>query len=375
MENENKKNRRKKIYAFLFALIFGLAAGAAGYVAYKQYFTDEPFSIHNVITRNKTPKPDTTSNPLDGTQVDKSLADRHPLAIIVENHPDARPQTGLDKASIVYEAITEGGITRFMAIFGPREADKVGPVRSLRTFFLDWSYEYNAFLAHVGGNIDALDRVPTEGTLDLDQFAIGTKAYWREPQAGKAIEHTMYTSTQQLYSVAKSKGWDLTGNFDSFKFLDPKKFKINQGNSQKITIDFSSSSYKVSYTYDLSENKYLRSMDGFAHKDRNTGNQLSPTNIIIQSVNRTPGFTRINEDSWTFDTIGEGKAIILYGGQKIDGNWKKSDLKSRTMFYNSSGKEIEFLPGQFWYEIVPPEVFDKVKIETTANVNTSPSPS
>lgn len=359
--------RRKKILTFLICLIFGFAIGAASYVVYKQYFLKEDLNLGQIISR-ATPKPETTTNPLDGTEVDKNLANRHPLAIIIENHPAARPQIGLDKASIIYEAITEGGITRFMAIYGPREADKIGPVRSMRTFFLDWAWEYNAFLGHIGGNIDALDRIPIEGALDLDQFALGDKAYWREPQAGKAIEHTMYTSTSKLYTVAEAKGWNMEGDFTSFKFLDPKKYQSNQNLSQEITIDFSSTSYQISYEYDTLNNNYRRLLGGSPHKDRNTGNTLAPTNIIIQSVQRAHTTTRINEESWSFTTIGEGKAYVFYGGKQIEATWKKQDLKSRTKFYDRAGKEIKFLPGLFWYEIVPPDVFDKVKIETTNGI-------
>jgi hypothetical protein len=355
----NPSIKRKKITTFILFFIIGIIIGAAAFVAYKQFFSNEPIDLSFI---KKTPKPGLTANPLDGTQAEKTLANRHPLAIIVENHPGARPQIGLDKASIIYEAITEGGITRFMAIYGPRNADKVGPVRSLRTFFLDWAHEYNAFLAHVGGNIDALDRVPTENVFDLDQFGLGEKAYWREPQAGKAVEHTMYTSIDLLYDAAGSKGYPMKADFEPFDFLSSEN--VSSDNVTKITIDFSSPSYLVSYTYDPANQNYQRSMAGLLHKDRATGNVLTPTNIIIQAVERQAGTTRINEDSWTFTTVGQGKAYVFYGGKKINATWEKEDLLSRTKFYDENNREIKFLPGQFWYEIVPPDVFDKVKIET-----------
>ena len=361
-----KTKRRKKIILIVLGFIFGLALGAAGYVVYKQYFAREKLELPSFFGQ-KSPEPLTIANPLDGTKVDPSFANRHPLGIIIENHPAARPQIGLDKASIIYEAITEGGITRYLAIYGPREQDKVGPVRSLRTFFLDWAWEYNAFLAHVGGNIDALDRLSPENVLDLDQFALGEKAYWREPQAGKTTEHTMFSSTSKLYQAANDKKWDMMADFTALEFLDPKKFIIKQETRQKITIDFSSPSYEVVYEYDPINNNYLRALGGGPHKDRQTGNQLSPTNIIIQEVIRREGTTRINENSWTMETIGEGKAYVIYGGQKIEAAWKKTDLKARTKFYDSAGKEISFLPGQFWYEIVPPEVFSQIKVESGEN--------
>ncbi|MFA6493331.1 MAG: DUF3048 domain-containing protein [Patescibacteria group bacterium] len=360
--------KKKKIIIIVVSIIFGLAAGAAGFVAYKQY---GPQKTETKKSEPKpSPSPQTTANPLDGTQVPKDVANRHPLAIIVENHSQARPQTGLNKASIIYEAISEGGITRFMAVYGPQDAQKVGPVRSLRTYFLDWAWEFKAFIAHVGGNIDALDRASQEQAFDLDEFALGEKAYWREPEAGKATEHTMYTSTEKLYKEAQAKGWDMKGDFTSFKFLNPKKFKVNSALTQNITIDFSSPQYKVQYSWDSLNNNYPRKLAGSPHKDAATGNQLAPTNIIIQSVERWESPTRINENGWTMATIGSGKAYVLYGGQKIDATWKKTDLKSRTIFYDSNNKEIEFLPGQFWYEIVPPDVFEKVKIEADTSTPT-----
>ena len=356
-----KKN--KKILTILVAVLFGLALGSAGFVAYKQY---GPQKDSTGLKPNPAASVKTTTNPLDGTQAPHDMANRHPLAVIIENHSQARPQVGIDKASIVYEAISEGGITRFMAIYGPRDAPKVGPVRSARTYFLDWAWEYKAFLAHVGGNIDALDRIRDENVLDLDQFSVSDKAYWREPERNKAIEHTMYTSTEKLYAVAKDKKWDSQGDFTSFEFLKAKDFKINTANYQEITIDFSSPQYRVKYIWDSLNNNYPRELAGSPHKDKDTGNQLAPVNIIIQSVSRQEAITRINEQGWKMDTIGEGKAYVLYGGQKIDATWKKADLKSRTMFYDSNGKEISFLPGQFWYEIVPPDVFDKISIKTEA---------
>ncbi|HLB95567.1 MAG TPA: DUF3048 domain-containing protein [Patescibacteria group bacterium] len=355
------KKRKRKIIIILVCLLFGLALGAAGFVAWKLYGPEK--SGPDTSKKKDAVKSQTTANPLDGTQVSPELARRRPLAIIVENQTQARPQVGLDKASIIYEAISEGGITRFMAIYGPQEAEKVGPVRSLRTYFLDWAWEYLAFLAHVGGNIDALDRIEQEKPDDLDEFKLGENAYWREPEAGKAIEHTMYTSLGKLYAYAKEKSLPQEGDFQSLKFLDAGSFQKDAAVTQEITIDFSSPQYQVKYAWDSLNNNYPRGMAGSSHKDKATGNQLAPTNIIIQAVERTEGLTRINETGWQMKTIGEGKAYVLYGGKKIESVWKKKDLKARTLFYDAGGREIEFLPGQFWYEIVPPEVFEKIKIE------------
>lgn len=294
--------------------------------------------------------------PLDGLMTNKAGSERHPLAVIVENHPDARPQAGLDKASIIYEAIAEGGITRFMAIFGTFEAEKVGPVRSARTYFVDWARGYDAYLAHVGGNIDALDQIRKEKVLDLDQFG-NPSPYWRERTKNVASEHTMYTSTVKLRKTASDKKFSTANNYTVYKFNenldDTQKTALPQ--SQKITINFSTNQYKAVFDYDRTKNSYKRSLADKAHVDQITKTQLNPTNIIVMTVKRKATITRINEAGYEMTVIGSGAAKIIYNGTVIEATWKKNSKTDREIFYDSAGNEIKFNRGQFWIAIVPPE--------------------
>lgn len=358
-KSEKIQNTANLVITVFLALVLIFVLAVITYIVIKN-------NRENPGTKNttKTQKEGVAVSPLDGTTVSASKADRHPLAIMVENHPDARPQVGLDKASIVYEAITEGGITRFMAIFGPNDASKVGPVRSARTYFVDWAEELNAFLSHVGGNLDALDKIKLDNVYDLDEFGIGDAAYWRENSAFKDLEHTMYTSTDLLYFQASKKGWPVeSSSFKAYKFQKPEENNSENTLAQNITIDFSTASYLVGWNFDPKTNKYLRSMAGSPHKDQATTQQLSANNLIIQSVARTLAPTSIGEEGYAMQTIGSGKAIIFINGKEINGTWKKGGIGSRTLFYDENGKEIEFIPGNFWIEIVPPDVFNLVKIK------------
>lgn len=357
MEVKKRKISKKLI---ILISILALVLGFAGFVIYQRYFAKNKISLFE--TKVKDTK---VANDLDGTKVEPDRAKRHPLAVMIENYPDARPQIGLNKASIVYEAITEGGITRFMAVYGPNDAPKVGPVRSARTYYLDWLSEFKAFYAHVGGNLDALDKIKADNILDMDQFGLGEKAYYREPRAGIAIEHTMFTSTDKLYQIAfNDKKWAKTADFKTFTFTPPVDEKLRQI-YQQISIDFSSESYNVSWEFDTQTNKYLRTMGGKPHKDGETDEQLAATNVIVQQMERWEAPTAINEQGWAMKTIGGDKAVIFSQGKEIKGTWKKSDRTSRTLFYDESGKEIEFPPGGFWIEIVPPEVFSSIKVDTS----------
>ncbi|EKD55973.1 MAG: hypothetical protein ACD_58C00324G0005 [uncultured bacterium] len=352
-----KTDKSKKILKIVFLVLILLTLTLT---IYNRYYKPEGVStsksISDIFTgqvAKDAEKEKTEIAKIDGMDYPVATSNRHPIAIMVENHPDARPQSGLDKASIVYEAIAEGGITRFMAIFGPNAPEKVGPVRSARTYYLDWALEYDAAYAHVGGNIDALDLIPQIGVKDLDQFRYGTQAYWREPQADKATEHTMYTDLTKLYSIVQEKGWDSKTDFTSLTFKSDIT-KDQRPTSQSITINFSSNSYLVKWDYDRETNMYLRSMSGSTHKDAVSKDQLKAKNIIIQEVAREAVVTRIGENGWKMTTIGTGNAKIYQDGKEIIATWKKDNRTARTKFSDSNNKEIEFNPGTTWYEIVPP---------------------
>lgn len=338
----------------------------AAVMIYKRYFTKDknsvvgskPLPSFNYQKENVEKK---EICKLDGLLHPAQTANRHPLAVMIENHPDARPQSGLDKANIIYEAIAEGGITRFMAIYGPDAPEKVGPVRSARTFYLDWGLEYSAYYAHVGGNIDALDLIPKLGIKDLDQFKYGSQAYWRESQKGKATEHTMFTNTVKLYGIAQDNGWDVnSSDFTMLEFKDDAQ-KNQRPISQSIEVNFSTDTYKVSWEYDPNNNLYKRFMAGTIHKDAISSEQLTAKNVIVQEVKRAPTITRINEQGWDMTTVGEGNAKVFLDGKMIEGSWKKKDENSRTLFYDADGNKIKFNAGKFWYEIVPPETPITVK--------------
>src|SRR5882724_2850046 len=182
--------------------------------------------------------------PLNGTmysQDEKNWWEKHrPLGVMIENHFDARPQSGINAADVTYEAVAEGGITRTLNVFYCQDAGIVGPVRSARTYFLDYISEYANYplYAHVGGAntpgpANALGQINDYGWgnfNDLNQFAIGFPVYYRdETRLGHeaATEHTMYSVSSKLWAVGKSrgittaaKGTQWNSNFVPYKFAD-----------------------------------------------------------------------------------------------------------------------------------------------------------
>ncbi len=343
--------------------------------------------------------PKTEACPLNGalyTKEEKEIWEkRRPLLVMIENHDESRPQSGLQKADIVYEAIAEGGITRFMAVYycgaaaAPNQKYDVGPVRSTRTYFLDWASEYSDFplYAHVGGancsapengtcttnsKAQALEQIGQYGWLDsgtrsdLNQFALSYKVCRREPERTgtvKATEHTMYCSIPKLWELAEERGltnktenvkttpdWDK--NFVSWDFKDDAE-SSDRGSADTISFDFWSGykDYSVSWTYNPETNTYIRKNGGQDHIDQNINKPLEAKNLIVQFSKETGPVD--DHKHMLYQTIGSGKAIVFQDGQKIDATWSKSKRTSRTIFKNSKGNDINLNTGLIWLEILP----------------------
>lgn len=298
--------------------------------------------------------PPVVADPLDGEPVPQALAERRPIGVVIDNHPDARPQRGLSLASRIYEAITEGGITRYLVVFGARDADQVGPVRSARTQFLDYTLELKAALAHVGGNSDALDLIAGLHMVTLDQVRYAD-AYRRIFRQGVAFEHTVFTWTALLRARADRLGRDAHGSLDTPTWKDDVP-PDHRPTSQRVTIDFSTREYRVSWVYLPGSNDYQRILAGAPDVDAATGKALSAKVVAIAVVPRTHGRTRIREETWTFADLGSGKAWVVQDGTVTEGTWHKIARTDRLRFFDQDGSEVAFVRGPQWVEIVPPEV-------------------
>ncbi len=291
-------------------------------------------------------------SPIDGALVDKELADRRPLAIVVENHPQARPQSGLSQASVIYEAIAEGEITRYLAIFGPRDAELVGPVRSARTFSVEWAKEWAALYAHIGGNQEAKNLIAQYRLDDLDQFRLGEKAYERRAKNGVASEHTIFTSTKKLYEIAATEGKSVTGAKAHFSFKDDSPTDSPQ--AYRVEVDFSTDRFKISWLYDESSNSYRRRIAQEDDVDVANNRPILAKNIVVMTVRREPSVSEINESSFKFFLDGEGELRVFQDGGVIFGQWRRKKGE-KVRFIDRSGQEIGLNRGQIWIEVVPPE--------------------
>jgi hypothetical protein len=284
-------------------------------------------------------------SPLTGEVVSSLAATTQPVtAVMIENSPDARPQSGLKEAGVVFEAIAEGGITRFMAIYQQEKPQLIGPVRSLRIYDIDWFTPFDASIAHVGGSAAALAEVRNGSFRDIDQFFNGSY-YYRSTD--RLAPHNVYTTSADLDNLNASKGYTSS---DVKGFLRTTGTASTKPTATAITIDFSIPLYNTSYTYDAANNDYPRSQDGAPHLDREEG-QIAPTVVIAMDVAETT----VLQDGYreAITTIGSGDATIFQNGTATKATWTKTAQDSQITFTDSTGKDIALDRGQTWIAAVP----------------------
>lgn len=297
------------------------------------------------ITKKPAPPAPKFYSPLTGVEVkDDATTKQAVTAIMIENSPDARPHSGLKQAGIVYEAIAEGGITRFLALYQEAKPTLIGPVRSLRMYYVDWAAPYNASIAHIGGSAAALAEVRNGNYRDIDQF-FNAPSYWRA--SDRYAPHNVYTSFEKLDALNASKGYT-TSTFTGFARSDGKASVTP--NATSIDMQISSTWYNTHYDYDTATNTYLRSIGGEPSNDREEG-RLAPQVVIAIKV----GMTKIFEDGWreSITTTGSGSAFIFQNGTVTEASWRKNSRAEPLEFIDAAGKPILLNRGQTWITAVP----------------------
>jgi hypothetical protein len=340
-----KKVVRNK-YFLLIAAVLIVVGGVIVYIE-----LTKPVEKPVEIKSEKKVEPVDTRVPskLMGIKVDPSELNKKIMTVVIENHPDARPQSGLDKASIVYETLAEGGITRFLAVFQENEVAEIGPVRSARIYFLDWALEYDALFAHVGGNIAALDAIGPLKIQDLNQF-FNANYFWRDNS--RYAPHNVYTTTEKLRAGGEKAKYSSSSNFPGMSFKEDNKIDLRP-QTAVFTVDFSGGSYNPTYTYDRNNNVWLRSQEGVAFKDKKSGAQIAPKNVIVEFTGFSYGKSRDGAQLTTIKTTGSGRALFYIDGEQIEGTWEKAAKSSKTVFKDTLGNEIKLNTGQTWIEVVP----------------------
>lgn len=343
--------------------------------------------------------PKTEECPINGgmfTQVERDIWEgRRPATVIVENHTDARPLSGMSKADVVYEAVAEGGITRFLGVFycDASSVDlKVGIVRSARVYFINWAAEYgnDPIFLHWGGANNLCGHCPggvkpkSQIAPKVDAYALLEKIGWRQGAYGNdfdggtnigfpvvrreknrlgdrdaSAEHTPVVIMDELYKAAEERGygykdeeglaWD--DGFDNWSFADDSP--LSSAKAGNISIEFwrNKPDYDVEWKYDPANNAYLRFNGGKEFVDWEFENeQIASKNVVVMFTKETGPVDE--ETHMYYETTGTGKVLIFQNGDVIKGTWKKKSVDSRTEFIDGDGNEISFVRGPIWIAVV-----------------------
>lgn len=324
-----------------------LGGGVTAWLLTRSAPAPAPTVAKKTVVKKALPPTPIYSN-LSGLQItDPALNTKPVTAVMVENSTDARPQSGLSQAGVVFEAQAEGGITRFMALYQDTAPSNVGPVRSARPYYIQWALGFNAAYAHVGGSADALADITSWGVQDMNQF-YNSGSYHRI--STRPAPHNVYTGIDTLNQLESAKGY--TSTFTGFTRAS------TQGVSPQITansIDFaiSGANYNPHYDFDAGTNTYKRSIAGTAQTDANTGQQLAPTTVIAIVVPLSRGALDASNAYYSnYNVLGGGTAYIFQNGGVAVGQWHKAGNTDQLTFTDANGAALPLNRGQTWISAV-----------------------
>lgn len=378
-----KKPRTTKQKMVLTALIFIAVLLAAGAITAIVLLLTNKFDVkkaergeytepvYSILTGEEIASEELNSTPTYCVQIPNGSTD------------GARPQAGLGQAGVVFEAIAERGITRFAAVFQNATVSVIGPVRSLRSYYLDWDTPFDCTVVHSGGSDDAIASINAGGQRNLDE---NLEYMWREDS--DRYWNNLFTSPANINQFNTDMGYT-SSDVKAFARYTPDEAnaiiaKINTCEAEttadetdtecqpteivdNISIGFGSiPMYNTVYQYDLETNSYLRSYaDGNAHLSYNCPSDLSepdtktacgepiqiaPRAVVAMFVQENTASDDYHED---ISTISSGSALVFQNGGVTEVTWSKTAQNSQIIFRDAAGEEIKFTPGQLWIAAVP----------------------
>ena len=295
-------------------------------------------------------------NLLSGLEISDTVKNSRPLAIMVENSPDSRPQSGLIYADIVYEVVDEGGVTRYVVVYSSHEAEIIGPVRSARIYYAEIARGFDPIYTFWGTYPEGYDAIKT---MDMDLLDGNSDAYvpytssgWRDTSRSNITEHTAFMSTVKLREDASKFEYSLEGG------QSPLRFKIDavdsdRGGISDIVINFSHDTYRADFEYDRANNNYLKSVAGSPHKDYETGRQLAVNNVIVMITDiEGPIDAAGHMVVRTTGTSDTGKAFFFLDGNVIEGTWERATIFDPFKYKDSEGNLMLFNRGSTWVALI-----------------------
>ncbi|GAC1355034.1 MAG: DUF3048 domain-containing protein [Herpetosiphon sp.] len=294
---------------------------------------------------------DVSQRGVSGPALPRGSIYRRPWMVMIDNHPDAYPQSGLDKAPVVFEGLAEYGVTRYIATFADGlspDAYQIGPMRSTRAYFAQWAMGFHPVYVHAGGSPDGLELVQsTNQLINFEGLELPGYSY---RDNNRFAPHNLYTNSKSLRQFAADRGVSAFGD-PSVGFLYAKPAPLLHPRVTSLGYYFLDGSSSAGFVYSPSENVYYRNVFGHAHIDRISGAQLWTNNVVVMAVNgaQRPGDAKSRIDQYV---VGSGPAMVFKDGGMINATWVKNSSAGPLRFYDADG-EIVFSSGSIWIAAIP----------------------
>lgn len=291
--------------------------------------------------------------PLTGLDApDDDVTHRRVVSVKIENSPEARPQVNLALADVVYESITEGGITRFNAIFHSNSPAKVGPVRSARLSDINIVPQYGALFVFSGASTSVNSRINKTSIQNLSEDAGVTYPFFRGTDRPRP--HNLYVVLDKVREEASRRKMATTQSVKGFAFDRARSAEASVSITD-ITIPFSQAN-RVEWTYDTASGMYLRANNGKKHMDSGTGEQIASRNVVvIWAKHAAASHDKVGSTTYEIDLVGSGRCSVFRGGQRFDGTWTAT-ADAPPAFKAADGTQIKLAPGNTWFQVVQPSV-------------------
>lgn len=308
-------------------------------------------------TTTTTTSPTTTTivaapqnpSPLNGMDVaDPATLDRRAIAVKIDNHPAARPQSGLQEADMVYELLVEGGLTRFIAVFHDSDSEYVGPVRSLRPTDSTLVVYLDGPLQISGGQdwIQSLSR--GRGLLMISDDRVSTYRI-----STRRSPHNLYATTLKMRETADRRSWADDAPEPIFTFGEPVTPFLTATN---VTMDWSDRP-EVVWTWDPIDEVYLRSNRTTPHewlaRDGDRSQVSAETLVVLKARAYTASPPGAGSAVPALDTLGTGEAVVFYDGSALKGSWERDSYDDPFTLLLPSGAPMTVPAGSIWVAVFP----------------------
>lgn len=343
----------KKVIALMLALLLTLFLAACG--ANEDDAQDDNSPIVQLDEVFKDAE-ELTYNPLTGEALPSgAAAGRRPVAIMVNNASAGLPQRGLAAADAMLEMVTEGGITRLMALYSDASAvPQVGPVRSARDQHVQFAIPLNAIVVHIGTSIYAENLINTYAYQGIDGRYLGPTCFWFDEARAttRASEHCWYTDANLIAAGIAHENLAQTGkSFPLLPFVDNTLEPVipEEGDAPDSAFQFSADN-QVRFTYQADTGLYTKMAYGAPHADEE-GEQLSYKNVLILFAE-----VGMKEDNYCTDfNLVSGYGYYLYGGKYRKILWQKGNPENPLKITDEQGKEVQINTGKSYIGVVGSE--------------------